>query len=63
MALFGHVPDNEPTAGEMMLTRRQAGEFIELVKNPNYYWAGSTVEEYANGAYVEEKPGVFEFSA
>ena len=63
VALFGHVPDNEPTAGEMMLTRRQAGEFIELVKNPNYYWAGSTVEEYANGAYVEEKPGVFEFSA
>jgi ABC-type transport system substrate-binding protein len=61
-ALFQHVPVNEPTAGEMLLSRRGAG-VIELTRNPNYFWAGSTVKEYANGAYVEEKTGDFKFQA
>ena len=60
-ALFDHVPQNEPTAGPLMLDSRDPGFSIVLKRNPNYYWAGSTVKEYANGAYVEEKPGVFEF--
>ena len=59
--LLGHAPVNEPTAGEMTFFQREPGEFIEMRRNLNYYWAGSTVEEYANGAYVEEKPGVFQF--
>ena len=60
-ALFGHVPENEPTAGGMLFSKWEPGEFVELKKNPNYYWAGSTVKEYPNGAYVEEKPDVFQF--
>ena len=60
-ALFGHVPVDEPTAGPMLFSRRVPGGSIELRKNPNYYWRGSTVKEYANGAYIEEKPGVFKY--
>ena len=60
-ALYSHVPTREPSAGEMMFFRRVPGEFLELRKNPNYYWADSTVSEYANGAYVEEKAEVFRF--
>jgi len=60
-ALFEHVPTDEPTAGEMLFITREPGKFIELRKNPNYYWSGSTVKEYANGAYVEEKEGVYQF--
>ena len=59
--LFEHVPIDEPTAGEMVFTRWEPGKLVEMKKNPNYYWAGSTVTEYPNGAYVEEKPGVFRF--
>ena len=62
-ALFGHVPINEPTAGPMLLSSREPGKSIEMTKNPNYYWAGSTATEYPNGAYVEEKPGAFKYQA
>ena len=41
--------------------RRVPGDLVEMKKNPSYYWSGSTVKEYSNGAYVEEKPGVFRF--
>ena len=60
-ALFGSDSAGEPTAGEMLFSKREPGAFIEMKKNPNYYWAGSTVKEYPNGAYEEEKPGVFRF--
>ena len=59
--LFGHVPVHEPTAGEMLFSKREPGKSVEMSRNPNYYWAGSTVKEYPNGAYVEEKPRVFKF--
>ena len=60
-ALFSHIPVEEPTAGEMLFSKREPGVFVEMIRNPNYYWAGSTVKEYPNGAYVEEKPGAFRF--
>ena len=60
-ALLAHPALDEPSAGEMMFVRREPGSLVELARNPNYYWAGSTVKEYANGAYVEEKPGAFRF--
>ena len=59
--LFGHVPSDEPTAGALMFSKWERGRSVELKSNPNYYWAGSTVKEYPNGAYVEEKPRVFRF--
>jgi len=62
-ALFSHAPQNEPTAGGFAFKRREKGAFAEKVKNPGYYFAGSVVTEYENGAYVEAKPGVYSFSA
>lgn len=59
--LFAHVPTAEPTAGEMLFSKWEPGVLVEMRRNPNYYWEGSTVREYPNGAYVEEKPGVFQF--
>ena len=60
-ALFSHSPIDEPTAGEMLFVSRDPGKSVELRKNPTYYWSGSIVKEYANGAYVEEKEGVYRF--
>ncbi len=49
-SLFGHEPAREPTAGEMSFNKREPGAFVEMKRNPNYYWSGSTVKEYPNGA-------------
>ena len=57
-SLFGHDALDEPTAGEMVFGKLEPGAFIEMKLNPNYFWSGSVVEEYANGAYVEEIPGL-----
>ena len=59
--LFSHIPVEEPTGGEMLFSKREPGVSVEMIRNPNYYWAGSTVREYPNGAYVEEKSGAFRF--
>lgn len=60
-SLFQHVPAEEPTAGEMLFVKWEPGSVVEMKRNPNYYWSGSVVKEYPNGAYVEQKPGAFEF--
>ncbi|MBI4297406.1 MAG: ABC transporter substrate-binding protein [Chloroflexi bacterium] len=58
-ALFAIVPQNEPAAAEMVFVKWEQGAFVEVEKNPEYFFAGSTVTQYKSGAYSEEKPGVF----
>jgi ABC-type transport system substrate-binding protein len=62
-ALYGHVPENEPSAGGFLFKKWERGAFAEKTKNPDSFFAGSSVVEYANGAYAESKPGVYDFSA
>ena len=62
-ALFAHVPENEPTAGGYGFDKWERGAFAEKERNPGYYFADSVVKQYANGAYVESKPGAYEFMA
>lgn len=57
--LYAFTTDGEPTAGEFTYVKWEKGAFVETKKNPNYYFSGSKVTEYENGAYVEEKAGVF----
>ena len=61
--LYGHVPENEPSAGGFIFKKWERGAFAEKVKNPDYYFADSTIVQYANGAYSESKPGIYDFSA
>jgi ABC-type transport system substrate-binding protein len=62
-ALFAHVPSNEPGAGGFNFKRWEKAAFAEKSKNPNYFFSGATVTEYASGAYAEAKAGVYSFSA
>ncbi len=62
-ALYAHVPENEPSAGGFLFKKWERGAFAEKEKNPDYYFSGSSVVEYTNGAYAEEKPGVYSFSS
>ena len=62
-ALFAIVPENEPTAGEMTFVKWESGAFVQVDASENYFFAGSTYTEYANGAYKEEKPGEYSFTA
>jgi peptide/nickel transport system substrate-binding protein len=61
--LYAHVPENEPTAGGFSFSKWEKGAFVEKVKNPDYSFSGTTITEYVNGAYVESKPGLYDFSA
>ncbi len=61
--LYHYVPQNEPTAGPFMLDEWVGGSHVTVVPNPHYYFHGLRVTEYANGAYQETLPGVYEFSA
>ena len=61
--LYGHVPENEPSAGGFRFKKWERGAFAEKVTNPDFYFADSTVIQYANGAYAETKPGSYDFSA
>jgi ABC-type transport system substrate-binding protein len=62
-SLFAHIPENEPSAGGFIFNKWEKGAFVEKVKNPDYFFTGSTVTEYTNGAYAESKADVYEFSA
>ena len=61
--LYAHVPMDEPSAGGFIFDQWERGAFAEKTRNPGYYFAGSEVSQYANGAYRTEKAGAFEFSA
>ena len=62
-ALYAHVPDGEPSAGGFVFDQWERGAFAEKTSNREYYFSGSTIEQYSNGAYVASKPGVYEFTA
>ncbi|MDE2842970.1 MAG: ABC transporter substrate-binding protein [Chloroflexota bacterium] len=61
--LFAHVPDGEPTGGAFAFGKWEKGAFAEKSRNDGYYFRGATSVQYDNGAYVETKPGVYEFTA
>ena len=61
--LYAHVPDGEPSAGGYVFDRWEQGAFAEKDRNTDFFFTGSTVTQYASGAYVDAKPGVYEFSA
>ena len=52
-ALFAHVPDGEPTAGGFTYKRWEPGAFYEKETDANYFFTGTVITEYANGAYAE----------
>ena len=62
-ALFAHVPDGEPSAGGFVFDQWERGAFAEKTTNPDYYFTGSSVSQYENGAYESSKAGAYEFSA
>ncbi|MFP6636137.1 MAG: ABC transporter substrate-binding protein, partial [Dehalococcoidia bacterium] len=49
--------------GGYIFNKWENGAFAEKVKNPDYYFEGSSIRQYSNGAYSESKPGVFDFDA
>ncbi len=55
-ALFAHVPDGEPTAGGFVFDRWEPGAFYEKDTDPSYYFSGTVITQYANGAYAETNP-------
>ena len=55
-ALFGVVPDNEPTAGEMVFVKWESGAFVQVKANDKYFFQGSKITQYKSGAFAEEKP-------
>ena len=61
--LYAHVPENEPSAGGYTFGKWEKGAFAEKTRNDDHYYAGAVVTQYANGAYTESKPGVYDFSA
>ena len=61
--LYAHVPEGEPTGGPFGFEKWEKGAFAEKSRNDGYYFRGSTSTQYDNGAYVETKPGVYEFTA
>ena len=62
-ALYAHEPEDHPVAGAFTFKKWEKGAFAQKVKNPDYFFEGSTVINYTNGAYAESKPGGYEFSA
>lgn len=60
--LFGHVPDGEPLAGSYLFSKWETGAFAENTANPDFYFKGVKVTQYANGAYSEGKEGLYQFT-
>lgn len=61
--LFAHVPENQPSAGGFTFNKWEKGAFAEKTKNPGYFFTGSTVTEYSDGAYAEANGDKYSFSA
>ena len=61
--LYAHIPDGEPTGGGFGFEKWERGAFAEKTRNDSYYFSGVTSTQYGNGAYVETKPGAYEFTA
>ena len=61
--LYAHVSEGEPTGGSFNFEKWERGAFAEKSRYDNYYFRGAVSTQYDNGAYVESKPGAYEFSA
>ncbi|MCY4527495.1 MAG: ABC transporter substrate-binding protein [Chloroflexi bacterium] len=61
--LYAHVPQSEPSAGGFQFDRWEQGAYAEKDRNDDFYFRDSLVTQYANGAYSESKPGVYEYFA
>ena len=62
-ALYAHIPDGEPSAGGYIFDQWERGAFAEKTINPEYYFSGTEIAHYSNGAYAASKPGIYEFTA
>ncbi len=62
-ALYAIDASGEPLAGAYLFAKWETGAFAENDYNPDYYFGGATITEYQNGAYHEEKAGVYDFTA
>ena len=61
--LYAHVPQSEPSAGGFQFDRWEQGAYAEKDRNDDFYFRDSLVTQFANGAYSESKPGVYEYLA
>ena len=61
--LLEYDPQGEPTAGPFKRKEWVEGDHAEHVADPLYYFRGLEITEYTNGAYHEELPGKYEFTA
>ncbi|MBN1440030.1 MAG: ABC transporter substrate-binding protein [Anaerolineales bacterium] len=61
--LFALADEDEPLAGAFLFSREEAGSFLELKANKQYFFSGVAFEGYENGAYRESKPKGYTFSA
>ena len=62
-ALYAHVPAGEPSTGGYIFDQWERGAFSEKTSNPEYYFSGTRITQFSNGAYSASKPGVYEFTA
>lgn len=60
--LFAYDPQGEPLAGAYEFKKWETGAFAQNDVNPDYYFQGANISEYANGGYREEKPDVYNFN-
>jgi len=60
--LFAYQPDGEPLAGSFLFKTWEPGAFLETDTNPDYYDTGTTVMQYADGAYKEVRADLSEFT-
>lgn len=61
--LYAYDSQGEPTGGPFKRSEWVTGNYVEHVADPLYYFKGLEVTEYANGAYREDLPGKYEFTA
>ena len=60
--LYGIEAQDEPLFGAYTWTRWEPGAFVENAMNPQHFFKGVVVEQYANGAYREVRDD-YEFVA
>jgi peptide/nickel transport system substrate-binding protein len=62
-ALFAIDPSGEPLAGAFLFSKWEKGAYLQSLVNPNYFFRGAEVTEYADGAYHESKTNLYDFTA
>jgi len=61
--LYAIDPNGEPMAGAFTFSKWEKSAFAENATNPDYFFNGANIVEYANGAYHESKANVYDFTA